>query len=63
MSAEIMRRMEGRIQAGSDGGMKRKCSREEKNPTNQTEKITGEKNLDNKAKEEIGDGTVVMYEM
>lgn len=34
-----------------------------KNPTNQTKKITGEKNLDNKAKEEIGDGTVVMYEM
>lgn len=49
MSAEIMRRMEGRIQAGSDGGMKRKCSREKKK-TQQTKlrRLQGKKTLTTK---------------
>lgn len=64
LSAEITRRMEGRTQAGSDGGMKRKCSREKKrNQQTKLRRLQGKKTLGNKAKEEMGDKTVVVYEM
>lgn len=66
LSAEIMR-MQGRIQAGSGGGMKRKCSREKKtqktNPTCFFKEDYRGKILANQAKEEMGDRTVVMCEM
>lgn len=66
LSAEIMR-MQGRIQAGSGGGMKRKCSREKKtqktNPTCFFKEDYRGKILVNQAKEEMGDRTVVMCEM
>lgn len=58
-----MRRMEGRIQAGNDGGMKRKCIREKKIPNKPNSEDYRGKNLANKAKEEIGGRTMVMYEI